>query len=319
MIFNSAGEVVKNLFTGSAEIFPQTFGMSGTTVDQTGPGSALTLTFNGFLLDSKGQMVGCQSTDSKGNLSTCVVWNTDNDNGQLVGGGVYSVKVSYTDRFGRTTSLVKSVQVLAMDPMDLLVLYNDAGEAVAHVALPEDIGHKQAALTGLKYPVYALQIDPTTGRGKEQDFYLTDDRGKSDTAPWYGISDHGLPLPSGSYTAQLVYQAAAGGRTVMTKSFVIVDGGGGPDLSGAHAVPNPVTMSQEFKVYFPASGVYATVGTLYSLAGQRMETVSVAPGGGAEMTFTVGGLAGGVYIVELARKTELSVVARGRVKVAILR
>jgi len=320
VIFNSAGEVVKNLFNGSAEILPQDFGMSGSAVVQNGTGSTLTLTFKGFLINSKGGMMGCQSTDSKGDLSTCVVWDTDNDNGQLVGGGVYTIKVSYTDSFGKTTTLVKSVQVLTMDPTDLLEIYNDAGEAVAHVPLPADSGHKQVALTGLKSPVYALHIDPNSGRGQEQDFYLTDDIGKSGSAQWYGLNDQGLPLASGSYTAQLVYQAAAGGKTVMTKSFVVIDDNGGPSFAGAHAVPNPVTKGQELNVYFPASMAYTTVGTLYSLTGQKVAEVSVAPGGGATMTFLVDGLSGGVYLVELARIKDLgSVVARGSVKVALVR
>src|SRR5207237_462549 len=66
--------------------------------------------------------------------AAALTWNNDNDNGQMLTGGTYSIKVGITDPFGKVSSISSSITVIRPES-STLVLYNSAGEAVRHFDL----------------------------------------------------------------------------------------------------------------------------------------------------------------------------------------
>ncbi len=303
--YNSAGELVKLIFDGGAQFQPGDLALSADTI--AGGAGGVNIQFPGYLYDpSVGSMLGG------------VLWMADNNGGQVVAGGVYYIKAEITDNFGQITTLQRSIQVISVVPENSLNIYNSAGELVARVPLPAS-GTGRFSSMSLPEDRYAVKFDESNGAPANGYFEikLKDEMGADYTTGWYGLNAQGVPVASGSYTAELIYNAGVGGsRVVETKGFVVLRAGDIATLAGAHAYPNPVTRGGDLYVWYPV-GSYPATARLYNLAGELIAQSTDVNATG-KLTFGGGSLAPGVYIIKVEKVSGAAVVARTTIKAAVV-
>jgi len=306
-IYNSAGELVLTLYQGSGQLAVGSPHLSQSAI---GSGQATTYEFDGFLMGPSGELL------------RSLTWNGLNQNGQSVSTGVYTIQTTLTNAFGQVTAMQTSVQVLAIPLIDSLILYNSAGEAVAHLTLPNDSGHPIGSLW-LPSRSFAITYNPATGKPNGVfNLALTGDHPPCAQceAQWDGTNDQGAPVSPGIYTAELTVTQPEGGKNVIIQSFTVIDGASPLGFGGAKAVPNPAMKGSPLVVFYPVLNGYTVDATLYDLAGGKVEDASDAGNVGA-LNFQTSSLASGVYIVRMRRLTENgeTPVALGSVKMAVIR
>ena len=305
-VYNSAGERVKLLFDGGAQYLPG--GLNVTTGLDASGGMSTTVTFPGVLYDPV-----------RGAISS-LSWDGTNDGGQQVSAGVYTLKAEIKDPWGSITSLTASVQKMPAQPANQLLIFNSAGEIVARPLLPSlPAGSRLTAVSLDKdqfSPLYGADGTAVVGLR----FWLTDEKGVLHPLDWDGRNSDGAPVASGSYIAELVYspKGAGGVQVVESKSFVVLQGGADTALEGAFAAPNPVRRADTLKAYYPAAAGSRVQAVLYDLAGQAVAT-AVDPSGGGSLSVPTGGLAGGIYLLELEKHSGRGVLARRLLKIALVR
>ena len=307
LVYNSAGELVKLLFNGAAQyqlgqlLFDRDLVLEGV--------NKLGITFPGYLYDP-----------AHGQVGNGLVWGADNDNGQLVGGGIYLVKVEIVDNFGQMTTLQRSVQVVRANPENSLTIYNSAGERVVALALPAGVsGTAHFGALRLSTDSVAVEFDEATGAALGTPFtlFVSDDHGVETAVPWDGRNAQGAPVTSGSYTAELVYAPAGGSRQVLTKGFVLLEAGNGASLTKAFAYPNPSRHGEDILVQYVPSLGSRVEAQLYSLAGELVGT-AVDPSQSGTLRLPAKSLASGVYAVRLEKKSGTAVLTRVVLKVAVV-
>ena len=308
-VYNSAGELVKVLYDGGAQFLPGDLSVSGNGVVPGGSGS-IAIAFPGYLYNSL-----------TGGLQTGVTWSADNNNGQFVSSGTYYIKAEITDAFGQVTTLQHSVQVINVVPQNVLSIYNSAGELVVNVPLPVAQGTGRFSALGMTTTQYGVKYDSATGtnEGGLFEITVTDEQGHQYQVPWNGLNAQGLPVNSGVYTAELVYNAPAGGgaRVVETKSFVVLEAGSPTSLAGSFAYPNPALHGSDVFISYPVSTQYGAIARLYNMAGELVAQTDDS-GHTGTMRFLGAGLAAGVYIVDVEKLSGSAMIARTTVKVAVV-
>jgi len=269
-VFNSAGELVNNLFNGSTSALPLGLSLSQASIVAGIGGTSLLL---------PGSLVG---------LNGPLSWNGTNNTGQPVASGVYYIKIQTTNAFGQTTSYTSAVSVLAAPSQSWLVISNSAGEIVwrqqvangsTNVNMPAEVafagmGTQASAKTGTTITV--------AGSGTVQNI------------PWNGLNLQGRLVSSGSYSAVLETEQVGSAVNVETVKFQVIDGPGGDPLSQMELAPNPAVHTEQARIlYNPAFGE-ATV-LVYNLAGERTLAAS-DPGDSGVLLLDLSGLSSGVYI-----------------------
>jgi hypothetical protein len=211
-----------------------------------------------------------------------------------------------------------SVQVVAVDPENSLAIYNSAGELVAHLSLPPDGGRRMVNLW-LPSSSFMPNADPATGKSVPGlQFDLSDESGADLSLDWDGLSDRGMPVSSGSYTAQLIYNSPAGSKTIITRSFIVLRSRDQADFAGALAAPNPALGGQDLVVFYPLCPPYGAHASLYTLQGERVAQ-SDDPAQTGRLSFRTAGMASGVYLVRLERTAaSAAIVAQAGLKVAFV-
>ena len=311
--YNEAGELVKLIFSGGAQYLPGDLNLSKDVIPggATGPDGSLGIKFPGYLWDpSSGSAIGG------------VTWKADNDGGQIVSGGIYYIKVEIVDPFGQVTSLQHSVQVVSVLPENTLRIYNSAGELVANLGLPTTTGTGRYGSVRLPEEQYAVKYDEASGQivaGGAFQVVVADEKGVETSVYWDGRNAQGAPVASGSYTAELVYNApgAGGSHVVEAKGFVVLQAGDPATLGGSFACPNPASHGADIMVSYPTSTRYAAVARLYNLAGEMIDQAEDR-GHTGKMSFITKSLASGVYVIKIDKLSGGSVVARTTIKVAIV-
>ena len=306
--YNSAGELVKLIFDGGAQYAPGDLKLDADTI--AGGAGGVNIAFPGYLYDpTQGATVGG------------VLWMADNNGGQTVSGGVYYIKATITDNFGQVTTLQHSVQVVSVVPENSLRIYNSAGEVVAEIALTATAGTTgRFSSMSLPSDQFAASFDPKTGGSTNGAFevQMTDSKGNQVSYWWNGLTSQGIPAKSGSYVAELVYNAGtSGSRVVESKSFIVLQAGNIATLDGAFAYPNPVTQGGDILVGYPVSINYPAVARLYNLAGE-MIAQSTDPAQKGVLRFPGGSLASGVYVLKVEKLSGAAVVVRTTLKVAVV-
>jgi hypothetical protein len=307
MAYNSAGELVKLLFDGAAQFQPGELQFDKDLIP--GGAGSLDIDFPGYLWDStlNQQVSG-------------IAWPADNDNGQVVNGGIYTIKAEIVDQFGQVTTLQRSIQVVSVAPQNSLDIYNSAGELVASLPLPAS-GTGRFASLGLDESNYAPQYDSVSGAvvGGSLTLKLKDEMGVDYSVSWDGRNSLGVPVASGNYIAELVYFAPAGGgrRVVESKSIVVLQGAASADFAGAFAYPNPSAHGADLKVSYKVSAQYGASAQLFNMAGELIQQAEDHAKAGV-FTFVTKSLASGVYIVKLEKFSGGTGVARTVIKVAIV-
>ena len=299
--YNSAGERVKLIFEGASQI--QLDGGKLSAGNLVEGGLAMQLTFSGQL----------------GGAGFGVSWDGQNDSGQMVGGGFYYIKVEFSDPFGKTTSYISQVAVVDARPFQSLVIYNSAGEAVRHVALPGGTVYSELSLAD---QAFALDEDPATGLPSQQyKLGLRDNAGNSSVLPWDGLNDQGVPVKPGSYSVVLISKQGLSDSKVMTRSFVVLDGGGYDPFKHSVLAPNPVKASDGslWVNYRPCPlGTRRIQAQLFNLAGESV-ALGLAEAGSGLFELKLPYLASGTYILRISMQEGPAVLKIKFIKVAILR
>ena len=300
--YNEAGELVRVIFQGSAELLPASLGISGQAVASGTGGLAIPIPGR---FNSGGQQV------------SGISWDLTNNGGQPVSGGVYSIKAEFKDNFGKITTLSEAVQVINTEGQNTLTIYNSAGEEVRHQLLngsmPGIVGIKLAS------DQYAPLYDANGhNSGPLLGITGTDTSGGSHALDWDGKNDLGVPVNSGVYQIQVVHRGSDGSKTVITRSVTVIKTSDGLSLAGTRVGPNPLTAGDQLYVSYPASFGQNCVGMIYNLAGEL-----VAQGAGASssgtMVIQVGRLSEGIYICRVEKRLGAAVTAKIDIKVAIVK
>jgi hypothetical protein len=283
-IYNSAGELVRRLFEGGAQFRPGGIGVDREVL----AGGALTILLPGFLYSPGG---GVQSG---------LQWAGDNDAGQAVAGGVYTLRAELTDNFGQLTTLVKAVQVLPAATAHGVRIFNSAGELVANLGLPASPSGRAYRSLAVKDGVFSPEYDPATGAvSAAMRFELRDESGALSWVDWDGRNALGLPAASGAYTASLYYTGAGAGGVVENRPFVLLQAPAADPLSGAVAGPNPLPAGKRLQVKLPLPLPSAVRAELFNLAGERVAGATADPGT-VLLYLQTESLAGGLYFVRLS-------------------
>jgi hypothetical protein len=308
--YNSAGELVRIIFEGNAQYQPGDLQLNKDLIPggASGTDGAVNISFPGYLMDPKLGKLGS------------VLWYADNNDGQLIAGGVYTIKAEVVDNFGQITSLQRSIQVVSVRAENELIIFNGAGEIVARPPLPATLSGRPLTTVWMKTESFAPSFNPdgTTVAGLR--FYFKDETGATSWVDWDGKNEFGLPVASGSYTAQLLYSSGAGSsaKIIENRGFVVIQTASPANLDGAFAVPNPAMRGEPIKISYPTSLAYSTTARLFSLDGQLVaQTDDQAKTGW--LVFSTSGLAPGVYIAKVEKLAGGASVCRRLMKVAVVR
>jgi flagellar hook assembly protein FlgD len=301
-IYNSAGEIVKNLYSGDSE-----YPASQAQVEQNATGNG-------------GTEVDITGLD--GNAGPDVIWSGTNNGGQSVESGAYYVQISSTNSFGQTVTESKSVSIVSAAGSVTLGIYNSAGELVDN--LSGEIATLSSEPTGMSLPAgqngVVASTDPTQG-GLKINLTLAD--GQTTSVFWDGMSSQGQPLQSGNYLVTLSQTSAGSSEVLKTSPVVLLatkDLSANGMANSALVLPNPVAGTWFDVQYQPASagtGSYTAVGMLYDLAGQR---VAVATDEGSGTLHFSGDWSSGIYLLDFeVHNGSSGTLARRVLKVAIVR
>ena len=269
-IYNSAGERVRLLYSGPSEAGDPGQSFSTSSIGNNGQ----------LTIQLAGQVLGG---------ATSLVWNADNDAGQRVDGGVYYVKTSYKDPFGKSTSHSQPVTVIAANEPQWLEIYNSAGEMVRRIN-PADQG-----IFGALDQVTPLNAAAAMAPGVAS-FSVRGPGQAPTTLAWDGTNDYGLPLQSGSYTVMITGPEMPGqNRQVAAQSFVFLAPLPG-QLAEPVLAPNPASAGETVVVLGPAGSRLRA--RLYNLAGELVGQ-GLDLGGGARVEINTSSLSSGIYLVDI--------------------
>ncbi|HTB21256.1 MAG TPA: hypothetical protein VK914_00970 [bacterium] len=293
-VYNSAGELVKTLYQGGAESVPGGASLVGGLVV---PG------VQAVQVDVETTLVNGQNLLS---------WNGLNNNGQAVGGGVYTVQIVYVNNFGDATAYNLSVQVLgSQDMVQPLSIYNSAGELVWSGSLPS--GVSPTATLALQKSVVPLALDPTTGHLAQP---LGIEVGSS-VVSWDGTNLQGQLVGPGTYSVELSTVVPGAAVLVQTKQFVMVSSALGRPSAGVVIAPDPWHDQQPLQVFYtPAVGVYGAV-TLYNVLGQRLASFA-DPADTGTIVVPAQHYSAGIYMMDFRQMNGAETVARKVYKFAIV-
>jgi len=303
-IYNSAGEVVRGLYSGPVQVLPTSINLSSSSSsdpDILATGGTLTLSLPGML----------------GNGATSLAWTGTNDQGQPVATGIYTFKLELVDQYGHISTLNQQVTVMDTQGQDVLAVYNSAGELVYHQVLTR-LPPSVVSFT-LASPSFVAAFDsggnPLPGTG----LLLTyqDVNGNTYSQPWYGVGMDGQALSSGVYTVQLL-RTVGSSSSILESQQVTLIRRGPQELGGAKVFPNPIMGSKKATLRFlPSAGSIAQA-QVFSMASERV-LVQSGPSEAGSLTLDTSHLAAGIYVVEFTKKQNDSVLVRNLIKIAIIK
>jgi flagellar hook assembly protein FlgD len=274
-IYNSAGEMVRSLFSGSVQAIPAQLQLSGDTMMA---GGAISLGLGGAAWTGQGSLT----------------WNGTNDNGQAVGGGVYTWKIDAIQPDGTVVVTSQSLEVLPSAQTTTLQVFNSAGELVIAHTLSGLKAQAQGVVLGSNTLLAATLADGSPAASLN----VKDANGTGSSLwAWDGRNAQGQLVSSGVYTIVLTRSSVGQSTQVDVKSFTVLKG---PDLSlsGGAVLPaqNPVPAGQAVGLRFsPAPGCLVTA-ELYDVAGEKVGAVTVDASSGS-LYFAQRALASGCYVV----------------------
>jgi flagellar hook assembly protein FlgD len=313
-LYNSAGELVKKFYTGSSQGKPLGIEFSY-------------LPLSGNIIPISVQIKGINSV----NLPPPMVWNGDNDSGQLIQNGMYYFKLETTDPFGTVTAYTKEIAVLGNSGGNSVAVYNSAGELVKTVPLdkyPSDlVNFEFSGLNGSNGAMIG-GFDPATGQSLGHlQLDLKDSYGGDHSFEWDGTNNDGQPVASGVYTVKLVQNQLGQSKIVKAKSITVINAAGSPAQSSAASAvvgPNPLMGSAAkgagaaFVVKYIPSAQGWGAARVYNLAGELVSTGAASDNSG---TFRIpaADLSAGIYLIEFEIREGRAVLARKGIKVVIIK
>jgi len=293
-IYNSAGEVVRRVYDGSIAAIP------GSLVITPVPGQP------------GAETIGLGATLACGGDS--LVWDGNNDQGQAVVDGVYTIKVQIEDNYGRITTLNQQV-FTSHPPEEYLAIYAPSGEEVQRMELTRAGG--VATDFHLSENVWACSEVPSTGKALQPlKITVYGESGVISDLQWDGTSSLGSPVASGVYLLELITQQPGGNSVaIISRSLVLLRPAfRGP--GGFKAFPNPVPFGGLLQVWLPAHPLGAKV-RVYDLAGGLVASATVSSGAPMQ-AFSTQAWGSGVYVVEAEGLAEAAPPWRLFQKVAVI-
>jgi flagellar hook assembly protein FlgD len=233
-IYNSAGEIVRHLYSGGSQDFSGGFQMSSNSLVE---GGSLNLSFAG-LLQGGGNSVS---------------WNATNDQNQMVTGGIYTVQVMTTDSFGNVQSWTQTVSVIPETLSQVLNIYNSAGELVTSINPAQYMpllssGSASVNLSAVGFPD-GSKADFSVGGANATgvQFVVQTAAGSNVNIPWNGRSSSGQLVAPGSYMVQLVDDNGSG-EILMSKAFQLLEQVQ-PNTLSVEEGPNPAGPGCQYLVF----------------------------------------------------------------------
>jgi hypothetical protein len=304
-IYNSAGEIVRGLYSGPIQVLPTSINLSSSSSpdpDILATGGTLTLSLPGQLGPGG---------------PTSLSWSGTNDQGQPVTTGVYTFKLTMLDQYGHISSLDQQVTVMDTQGQNVLAVYNSAGETVYHEVLSR-LPPSVVSFT-VKNHAFVAAFDssgqPLPGTG----LLLTYQAANNLTYPytWYGVGMDGQALSSGVYTVQLLRTVGSSSSILESQQVTLLSHGQRVG-SGARVVPNPVMDGGKAVLSFLPSIGSTAQAQVYSLAGERVLIVS-GPSIAGSLTLDTSRLGPGIYVVEFTKVQNGAVLTRTLIKMAVIR
>jgi uncharacterized repeat protein (TIGR01451 family) len=267
-VYNEAGEVVKS--------FPMKYlSKSVNNMDVTSDG----------LLSSVGGSVTMVWDGGR----VLAVWDGTGNDGQLVANGSYYVKVDSVDAYGTTTSVTKPLTVNRPVSNVELVVYNQAGEVVRHLASTWAGPIENITVARLT----ATVISPTYGpsQGVTETSVMS---GSAVLGVWDGRNDSGVIVDNGQYYIELKVQDGKAGNATLDLSVAVMSDRSG----GGTMVVKPNVLTREVPIGTIDGGVLGgTVDAkVFSLTGSLVGNLTGVPGAGT-VTLDSRPYASGMYIV----------------------
>lgn len=299
-VYNSAGEKVKQLFSGATQFVP------------------LSVTVSTALLAAGADVVALGVGGASVSGSGTLVWLGDNDGGQIVSGGSYYFKVEFEDQFGTVTAMTAPIAVVNAEDHTTLDIFNSAGELVYSKSLSSLA--PGAVTFGTDGAAFSPNNDPNAVplKGQAMDFSLQRANGTQASWRWDGRNAQGAVVASGDYTVRLRSSRQGGYSTTVVRSITVLKNGSMPDPA-PYLWPNPAGASTKFLQisyqWQPGSWAYARA---YNAAG---ELVARGADTGAKglLSLRADQLAGGIYIVEFELRGGDGVEYRKLIKLGVIK
>jgi hypothetical protein len=301
-IYNSAGEKVKDVYSGTAA-----YDLTHLKVAVAGPQSSGAP----VLVDLGG--LGAPSGD--------LVWNGSNQGGQWVSNGVYYVKVTSTDPFGNVTTTTESVNVIGVENQESVEIFNSAGEVVRKFDLSGVTSTVQNMALNLPagQSAVAASTNPVTG-AVTGGVNLTLNLGNGGTQPlfWDGMGSGGAPLQSGTYLVELVRTQPGQTSTIKTVAVTLLEAKNNSAqavAASAKVGPNPVLKGGDVIVHYKPNAQNWVVAKLYNESGEMV--AQAADFGSGALNFGKG-FSGGIYMLDFEVRSGDLVVCRRILKAAVV-
>lgn len=228
-----------------------------------------------------------------------LVWEGANDNGQVVGGGVYYLRLESRDPFGSVQVFVQPLNLIAAPGEATLTVYNGAGELVKTLRLPSQAIDFQARsqADGVGLSIYKA------GGGMED-------------LVWDGRGDSGKALDQGSYLMKLEWSEAGMRRVVKTENVTLLLA---PESTATAALQQAKAAWKggSLEIYLPGQGLEPWAG-IYNLAGERVASAQgfASP---ALLRLDAQACAAGIYLIVIEVKDSEGRMGRKALKAALLR
>lgn len=300
-VFNSAGDLVKDLFQGSIQYIPLSFTASAALL-QAGTGSVRVL-------------LGPASLNGSGTLE----WDGTNTLGQDLPEGQYYFKAQFTDIFGVNTAMIAPVALADSQGQRTLRIYSSSNELVASQDLraiapqAKDFRLSSAAFSPRSDSSLRPQI------GQSVTFIFEQEDGSPTTWIWNGRNSLGTLVSSGSYSARLSISEPGGLTKTIAHGVSVLDPGSISEDPLPLLGPNPAPASAlaVSVVYKPQMGDWAYA-RAYD-AGGSLVARGADPAGIGSLSLRTAGLAGGIYEVEFELRNGGGVAYRKILKMAVTR
>jgi len=272
VVYNSAGEIVKDLAYLGAYTFDIDYAIENST----------------FSPDDGGKAI-IKFTDGR-----IVEWDGTNQQFKKVENGVYYIKVDIKDSYGYNHAIVKDVTVLTNSIKAQLKIFNSAGEVVK--IIPVD-GISQFGSNEIKviYPESQKPFAP----GEDGDTYAIINYMDKEIK-WDGTNDFGLIVANGIYTIQLVQVDENAYKTIAETQITVLHNGY-EIINNIRIIPNPVDMRKNSVLIFKFDITRDTKVNVkvYNLAGELIRAFWNAEGvGEIRWNLTEGvKVSSGMYVV----------------------
>ncbi|MES2202350.1 MAG: hypothetical protein V4498_08875 [candidate division FCPU426 bacterium] len=296
-VYNSAGEQVAVLYVGGITVMPGAPKLNA---------SVILAGVNGANLSFDGTLANGQ---------TFVTWTGMTGAGDIVKGGIYTIKTTVLDSFGDEQTYTTQVSVIEALSKTQINIFNSAGELVFH----------RNFSTGDQGISLSLDTDSFSPLSKSLTGEIRRESGGVTTWSWDGRNDKGQLVSAGIYTVQLLADRAEGGETKVLRQVQVL---AEQDTDDPHALvlDSPLREADleryggvRIRYWDYAVDAGSVKARLYDLSGHLVSQALGGPIESGEMLLPLRQAAGGLYFVAFEYRTPSGTAKRAMLKVAIVR